>query len=105
MPDELSRSKEYYDTVFLNVAKIMRVIHRNLNFGYITVYLHRNRVVFRWTVIRKGHKKFIKDTTIDFEKLYDTNRIDVSKLAQGITDNLLALLPKDLILNPSKPNE
>lgn len=96
---------DYYKIVFTNFSIIMRVFHRDLNFGHISVFMKRTELNIRWTIRKKGHKKFIHDIPISFNSLaeFKDGRSDIYKAAEALVAEAIRMVPKELIVhNKSK---
>lgn len=92
---------DYYKLVFTNFAIIMRIFHRDLNFGHISVFMKRTELNIRWTIRKKGHKKFIHDIPISFDSLFEFKdcRPDIYKAAEALVAEAIRLVPKELIVH------
>jgi hypothetical protein len=87
MLNKVALSKEYYDKVFLRFSIVLRVVHRELNFGCITASIERTKFNIRWTVRKTNHKKFVYNIPITFES------IGIDK----ISDDELFVIAEDLV--------
>ena len=99
MLNNVAMSTEYYDRVFLKFSIILRIVHRELNFGHISVFVERKKFNIRWTVRKKNEKKFIYDIPISFESI-GTNEISNDELfaiAEDLVKTALQTIPKHLI--------
>jgi len=88
--------------VFDNLSRMLRILHRDLNFGYLSVSIARTDFTIRWTVRKKGEKKFTYDLPISFESLASLKSGELFSTTEDIVKVALSQLPKELI---RKPNE
>lgn len=98
MLNNVAMSTEYYDRVFLKFSIILRIVHRELNFGCISVFVERNKFNIRWTVRKKNQKKFTYDIPISFESI-GTNEISNDELfviAEDLVKTALQTIPENL---------
>lgn len=96
---EDTKSKEYYGSVFYRLSILLRVVHRKLNFGHISVIVNRKSFNIRWTVRRKNCRKFVYDIPLNFNDLADTNltNADIYQVANEFVVKALETIPKELI--------
>lgn len=97
--EEKPNSIQFYDLVFARFTMILREAHKKLNFGHITVFVERTQFNIRWTVRRKGHKKFTYNIPLKFKDLADKNisHNEMWTISTEIVDAALSTIPKDLI--------
>lgn len=97
--EEKHNSVEFYNLVFARFTMILREAHKKLNFGHITVFVERTQFNIRWTVRRKGHKKFTHDIPLKFKDLADKNisHNEMRMISIEVIDAALSTIPKDLI--------
>jgi len=92
-------TSDYYKVVFTNFAVIMRVFHRDLNFGHISVFMQRSELNIRWTIRKKGHKKFIHDIPITFKSLVEFKDLrQIYIAAEALVAEAKRMVPKELII-------
>lgn len=95
---------DYYRLVFSNFAIVMRIFHRDLNFGHISVFMKRTELNIRWTIRKKGHKKFIHDIPITFDSLVEfadgkDSNSNIYKVAEALVAEAVRMVPKELIVH------
>jgi hypothetical protein len=101
--DNFSMTKEhsldYYRLVFTNFSIILRVFHRDLNFGHTSIFVERTKLNIRWTIRKKGHKKFIHDIPITFDSLIEfKDSSNIYDVAEALVAEALRMVPKELII-------
>jgi hypothetical protein len=99
MVNNATMSTEYYDKVFLKFSIILRVVHRELNFGHISVVVERRKFNIRWTVRKKNEKKFTYNIPISFESIGsdEISNDELFAIAQDLVKTALITIPKHLI--------
>lgn len=102
MTNFINRGSEFYNNAFANTSRVLRIFHRDLKYGFLTIHMTRTEFIVRWTVKRKGYKKFVYSTPITFESLATLSPSEVYKMSEDITQAALSQLPKELI---NKPND
>lgn len=98
-------SADYYKIIFSRLGVVLRIFHRDLNFGYITTVIERDKISIRWAVRRKGFPTFKYDVPITFESLYEFSQQpneNLYRMAEALTANALQLLPKELIIKKAQ---
>jgi hypothetical protein len=101
-------SPDYYKMVFARLAVVLRIFHRDLNFGFITTVIERDKINIRWAVRRKGYPLFKYDVPITFESLYELSsqqNENLYRMAETLTKHALQLLPKELIKKEQPSND
>lgn len=93
---EQKKTPDYYSLVFSHIAKILRILHRDLHFGFITIVLQRSHFEVRWTVRKKGCKKYVHSIPITFDSLISLSSTEVYKLTEEIAHIAKDQLPKEL---------
>ena len=91
---------DYYRLVFTNFGIILRVFHRELNFGHISVFVERTKLNIRWTIRRKGYKKFVHDIPITFSSLieFKDSSSSIYDVAEALVAEAIRMVPKELIV-------
>jgi hypothetical protein len=97
---EQLHTSDYYRSVFHNLARVLRIFHRELKFGHITMHLDRSQVNIRWSVRKKGFKKFTYDTPITFDSISNVEPIEIVQIAESLIQTILVQLPNEL-----RPNQ
>lgn len=100
--NNIMHTPDYYKKVFDNLSRMLRVLHRDLNFGYLTVSIARSSFTIRWTVRRKSYKKFVYEIPISFESLLPLEPSELFPMAEDIVKVAISQLPKELIRNPNE---
>ena len=101
-------SPDYYKIVFARLAIVLRIFHRDLNFGSITAIIERDKINIRWKVTRKGFQPFKYNVPITFESLYEFSHQqneNLYKMTEVLTHDALRLLPKELIKKAQDTHE
>lgn len=99
---------DYYKIVFSRIAVVLRIFHRDLNFGYITTIIERDSINIRWAVRRKGHKAFKYEIPITFESLFEFSQQpneNLYRMAEVLTRSALQQIPKELIKKDNSSHE
>lgn len=94
-------TSDYYKIVFTNFSIILRIFHRDLNFGHISVFVKRTELNIRWTIRKKGHKKFIHDIPITFDSLAEFREANFASIypsAEALVAEAIRMVPKELII-------
>lgn len=91
------KTPEYYKIVFEHTARILRVFHRELNFGFVTIVINRSWFDVRWTIRKKGHKKYVHSIPITFDSLVNLSPTEVFKYSEEIARNAKQQIPKELL--------
>ena len=89
---------DYYRLVFTNFGIILRIFHRELNFGHISVSVERTKLNIRWTIRRKGYKKFVHDIPITLDSLILHSNPNIYEVAEALVAEALRMVPKELII-------
>lgn len=103
-----SHSPDYYKIVFARIAVVLRIFHRDLNFGTITTVLERDKINIRWSVRKRGYPLFKYDVPITFESLYEISQQpneNLYRMTEAIAKHALQLLPKELIRKEQASND
>lgn len=97
-----THTPDYYKKVFDNFSRMLRVLHRDLTFGYLSASIARTSFTIRWTVRRKGYKKFVYELPISFESLVSLESSELFVMTEDIVKVAISQLPKELIRNPNE---
>lgn len=81
---------------------MLRVLHRDLNFGYLSTSIARSSFTIRWTVRRKSYKKFVYELPVSFDSLVSLEPSELFVMTEDIVKVALSQLPKELIRNPNE---
>lgn len=94
-------TQDYYKIVFDNIGIILRIFHRDLNFGHLSVQIKRTELTIRWTVRRKGYKKFTHDIPITFDSIatFKDIRNNIYLPAEALVAEAIRMVPKELIVH------
>lgn len=95
-----NHTSDYYNLVFENFGIILRIFHRDLNFGHISVFVERTQINIRWTIRRKGYPKFKHDIPITFDTLieFKDSSSSIYKVAEALVAEAIRMVPKELII-------